>query len=242
MRERLQKIIAAAGLASRRAAEEFLIAGRVSVNGVPASLGDSADPETDTVCLDGVPIFRRHEHTYIMLNKPKGYVTTLSDEKGRPCVAELVKDAGARVYPVGRLDMYSEGMLIMTDDGEFANKLMHPSGEVKKTYRVWIRGECPDGAIEKLSQPMTIDGYMIKPALVSISERRPNETVLSVTIHEGRNRQIRKMCEICGLKLVRLMRISEGSLTLGDLKPGRWRYLTEKELQELIRQAVENSE
>lgn len=233
MKERLQKIISAAGIASRRASEELIRAGRVSVNGIPASLGDSADFETDKITVDGREIKMPSDHTYIMLNKPKGYVTTMSDEKGRPCVAELVKDVGAKVYPVGRLDMYSEGLLIMTDDGEFANKLMHPSKEINKTYHAWIAGECGGDALEILRSRLEIDGYVIKPAEVSVLKIAGDYTVLSITIHEGRNRQIRKMCDIAGLKLTRLKRISEGSIALGELKPGKWRYLTAEELQEI---------
>lgn len=233
MKERLQKILSAAGVASRRASEELIIAGRVSVNGIPASLGDSADIENDIITLDGKKIEKPSGHTYIMLNKPRGYVTTMSDEMGRPCVAELVADVGAKVYPVGRLDMYSEGLLIMTDDGDFANRLMHPSKEVNKTYYAWISGECGDNALKMLSSPLDIDGYIIKPAVVYVVKKAQDYTLLSITIHEGRNRQIRKMCELSNLKLTRLMRISEGKLNLGELKPGKWRYLTKEEMQEI---------
>lgn len=232
MKERLQKILSAAGIASRRASEELIKSGRVFVNGVKAGLGDSADIETDVISVDGKEIQMPSAHTYIMLNKPKGYVTTMSDEKGRPCVAQLVKEAGAKVYPVGRLDMYSEGLLLLTDDGEFANRLMHPSKEISKTYHAWINGECSDQALGVLRSPLEIDGYMIKPAEVSVIKKGSDYSLLSITIHEGRNRQIRKMCEIANLKLTRLKRISEGTLTLGELKPGKWRYLTKEELQE----------
>lgn len=232
MKERLQKIISASGLSSRRAAEELIKSGKVVVNGMTATLGDSADIETDVITVDGVELKMPSGHTYIVLNKPKGYVTTMSDEKGRKCVAELVTDVGARVFPVGRLDMYSEGLLIMTDDGEFANKLMHPSKEVRKTYHAWISGECDKEKIAILSSSLDIDGYIIKPAEVEVLKRAEDYTLLSITIHEGRNRQIRKMCEIAGLKLTRLKRISEGNIVLGDLKPGKWRYLSDEELQE----------
>lgn len=233
MKERLQKIISASGIASRRASEELIKSGRVSVNGSVASLGDSADLETDTVTVDGKKINLPSGHTYIVLNKPKGYVTTMSDEKGRKCVRDLVSDVGANVYPVGRLDMYSEGLLIMTDDGELANKLMHPSAEVNKTYYAWIAGECDDSKIAILKSPLDIDGYVIQPAQVAVIKRAEDYTLLSVTIHEGRNRQIRKMCALAQLKLTRLKRMSEGNITLGDLPPGKWRYLSEDELQEL---------
>ncbi len=234
MKERLQKIISSSGVASRRAGEELIKAGKVSVNGVTAKLGDSADIDIDTICVDGLILNRQEKRTYIMLNKPRGYVTTLSDEKGRHCVSELVADVGARVFPVGRLDMYSEGLLIMTDDGELANKLMHPSAEVNKTYYAWIEGECSSQALAKLGSALVIDGYKIKPAEVSVLQAKSEYTQLSITIHEGRNRQIRKMCQMCGLKLNRLMRVAEGSLQLGNLKAGKWRYLTGKELQELL--------
>lgn len=234
MRERLQKLISSAGICSRRAAEELILSGRVTVNGREAQLGDSADPVTDTVCVDGRRLTDDNRKVYIMLNKPKGYVTTLSDEKGRPCVSELVKDVGVRLYPVGRLDMYSEGLLLMTNDGELANRLMHPSGEVRKTYRAWIQGSVSPSALETLGSALNIDGYIIKPAEVSVAERHDAYTVLEISIHEGRNRQIRKMCELAGLKLSRLMRISEGSLRLGDLKPGKWRTLSEEELHKLL--------
>lgn len=225
--------MSAAGIASRRGAEELIKAGRVSVNGSLACLGDSADPQVDIISVDGIEIKVPSAHTYIVLNKPKGYVTTMSDEKGRPCVKDLVSDLDAKVYPVGRLDMYSEGLLIMTDDGELANKLMHPSAETQKTYHVWIAGQCSDEALETLSSPLNIDGYVIKPAEVYVLKKAEEYTLLSVTIHEGRNRQIRKMCELAGLKLTRLKRVSEGAISLGELKPGKWRYLTEEELQDI---------
>jgi len=233
MKERLQKIISSAGLCSRRAAERLITEGRVKVNGAAASLGDSADPDTDEILVNGKRLSISEKKTYIMLNKPKGYVTTMSDEKGRRNVTELVAELGVRVYPVGRLDMYSEGLLIMTDDGELANRLMHPKNECRKTYHAWIKGECSEDALSILSSPMDIDGYVIKPAEIELLSRGEGYTLLSVTIHEGRNRQIRKMCEKASLRLTRLLRVSEGSLELGELKTGKWRYLSEKELQDL---------
>lgn len=233
MTERLQKIISASGLMSRRAAEERIAAGKVTVNGVAAALGDKADAEKDTILVDGKALPSAGGKIYIMLNKPKGYVTTLRDEKGRKNVSELVKDAGARLYPVGRLDMYSEGLLIMTNDGDFANRLMHPSHRVDKTYRTWVRGENIGFAAEAMRFPMEIDGYVTSPAQVNLLQVQGNEAVLSVTIHEGRNRQVRKMCEAVGLKVIRLMRVSEGGVELGTLKSGKWRYLTEGELDML---------
>lgn len=233
MTERLQKIISAAGLMSRRAAEECISAGRVSVNGITAALGDKADPQRDSILVDGAPLPSTGEKVYIMLNKPKGYVTTMRDEKGRKNVSELVKDAGTRVYPVGRLDMYSEGLLLMTNDGDFANRMMHPSHNVTKTYHTWVQGQSIERAMECLRQPMELDGYVIHPAEVELVELFPGGAVLAISIHEGRNRQVRKMCDAVGLKVTKLRRVSEAGLTLGGLKSGQWRYLTAEELQQL---------
>ena len=233
MKQRLQKLISAAGMASRRRSEELIKAGRVTVNGIPAALGDSADPDIDIIFVDGRLLEQHDEKTYIMLYKPRGYVTTLSDEKNRRCVSELVKDAGVRLYPVGRLDMYSEGLLIMTDDGELANRLMHPSSQTDKTYHAWVKGRCSETALEVLRSPLVIDGYRIRPAEVEILKAAEDYTQLSIRIHEGRNRQIRKMCGCAGLSLTKLRRVSEGCLSLGGLRPGQWRHLTDEELQEL---------
>jgi len=235
MKERLQKIISSAGLMSRRAAEEYISAGRVRVNGIVAGLGDKADPERDTILVDGVSLPARAEKLYIMLNKPKGYVTTLSDEKGRKNVSELVKGLNCRVYPVGRLDMYSEGLLLMTNDGEFANHVMHPSHQVRKTYLTHVKGEDIGLRIEYLRQYMEIDGYWIEPAEVEIMGLIPGGAEITITIHEGRNRQVRKMCEQAGLKVLKLCRISEGPLELGDLPNGKWRHLTQEEIELLRR-------
>ncbi|MGM9556375.1 MAG: pseudouridine synthase [Oscillospiraceae bacterium] len=234
MRQRLQKLISAAGMASRRKSEELIKAGKVTVNGIPALIGDSADPETDIIFVEGRLLAEPAERTYIMLYKPRGYVTTLKDEKNRRCVSELVKDIGVRLYPVGRLDMYSEGLLIMTDDGEFANRLMHPSSQTDKTYYAWVKGKFSETELKVLESPLVIDGYRISPAEVKIIRSDEDYTQLSIRIHEGRNRQIRKMCDCAGLKLTKLKRVSEGSLSVGDLKPGQWRYLTEDELQDLM--------
>ena len=234
MRQRLQKLISAAGMASRRRSEELIKAGKVTVNGIPALIGDSADPETDIIFVEGRLLAEPAERTYIMLYNPRGYVTTLKDEKNRRCVSELVKDIGVRLYPVGRLDMYSEGLLIMTDDGEFANRLMHPSSQTDKTYYAWVKGKLSETALKVLESPLVIDGYRISPAEVKIIRSDEDYTQLSIRIHEGRNRQIRKMCDCAGLKLTKLKRVSEGSLSVGDLKPGQWRYLTEDELQDLM--------
>ncbi len=233
MTERLQKIIAASGLMSRRAAEECITAGRVTVNGEIASLGQKADPEQDLILVDGKALSMTEDKVYIMLNKPKGYVTTLKDEKGRKDVTELVKDLGVRVYPVGRLDMYSEGLLLMTNDGDFANRMMHPSHEVEKTYMTWVSGQDIGFCMELLRQSMEIDGYVIAPAEVELVELQPGGAVLLITIHEGRNRQVRKMCELVGLKVTKLRRIQEADLTLGELRPGKWRHLSPEELERL---------
>ena len=233
MKERLQKIISASGLMSRRAAEELIAAGKVSVNGVTAALGDKAEAGVDQILVDGKALPSVGEKLYIMLNKPRGYVTTLSDEKGRKNVSELVKELGTRLYPVGRLDMYSEGLLLMTNDGDFANRLMHPSHEIDKCYHTWVKGEDMGWAVELLRCPMEIDGYVTSPAEVDILELNGEEALLAITIHEGRNRQVRKMCEAAGLKVTRLMRVSEGGVELGTLKSGKWRRLTEEELDML---------
>ena len=228
MTEKLQKIISARGLASRRRAEEMIAAGRVTVNGKPASLGDRADPETDMILVEGNPLPPLREYVYIMLNKPRGYVTTLSDEKGRPNAAQLVVDCGSRVYPVGRLDMDSEGLLLFTNDGDFANRAMHPSHEIEKTYEVKVTGFSESG-FERLAQPMELDGYRIRPPKLKLQSVSGTTGRFRITIHEGRNRQIRRMCDAAGMKVLRLKRIREGALELGTLPSGKWRYLTPEE-------------
>lgn len=231
MTERLQKILAARGLCSRRKAEEMILSGRVSVNGLPAILGQTADPETDTILLDGEPIPTGGDYVYIMLHKPRGYVTTLSDERGRPNVSQLVQ-CGVRVYPVGRLDMDSEGLLLLTNDGELANRLMHPSGEVNKTYEVWVWGY-HKGSEKLLERRIVLDGRKISTPTVRLLTAQAEQAHLLITIHEGRNRQVRRMCQAAGLNVTRLRRISEGELHLGGLKKGTWRFLTETEIQDL---------
>ncbi len=232
MKERLQKILASRGIASRRRAEELIAAGRVTCNGQICHLGESADPETDSILLDGKPIPSGGEPLYIMLHKPRGYVTTLSDEKGRKNAAQLVADCGHRVYPVGRLDMDSEGLLLFTNDGAFANALMHPKHEVNKVYRVTVNGYSEEG-LEKLKLPVTLDGYTIRPPKVSIIRIEGDSADLQVTIHEGRNRQVRRMCAIAGMTVKKLCRVAEGPLSLGDLPCGKWRYLTDEEMEGL---------
>jgi 23S rRNA pseudouridine2605 synthase len=229
MTERLQKILSSRGVASRRAGEEMIKAGRITVNGRVALLGESADPETDEILLDGRPLPSGQKNVYILLHKPRGYVTTLSDEKGRQTVQELVNDCGTRVYPVGRLDMDSEGLLLLTNDGAFANELMHPKHNVNKTYEVWVTG-FHEAATALLARAITLDGYKIKKPDVKLLWADGTKAKFLVTIHEGRNRQIRRMCGEAGMKVTRLRRISEGSLKLGDLPLGKWRYLTEDEV------------
>ncbi len=233
MAERLQKLIAASGLMARRKAEEAIEAGRVTVNGRVARLGESADRDSDRILVDGKELPSGEQKLYIMLYKPRGVVCSLHDEKGRRDVRELVRELPERLFPVGRLDMDSEGLLLMTNDGAWANLLTHPSHEVEKSYLTWVKGENPASALEKLRGPMEIDGHPIRPARVELLEELPGGAKLSVTIHEGRNRQVRKMCEQAGLSVTRLCRVREGSLRLGDLKSGQWRRLTEEEVERL---------
>ena len=230
MKERIQKILAQAGLCSRRAAEDLLRDGRVTVNGRPAGLGDSADPTRDRLAVDGRPVRAAEEKVYLMLNKPRGFVSTMKDERGRRTVAQLTQGAGARVYPVGRLDYDSEGLLIMTNDGDLTLRLTHPSHEAGKTYRVSVRGDL--ARLPALSEPMVIDGYTIRPAEVHVLSRTEDGAAkLEITIHEGRNRQIRKMCAQCGLEVRRLKRVAVGKIGLDPaLAPGKWRRLTPDEI------------
>lgn len=238
---RLQKFFSDAGVMSRRHAEAAIAEGRVRVNGEVAEIGMKIDPWYDTVTLDGKEIRPRtiEEYTYIMLNKPAGYVTTLSDEKDRPTVTDLVADLGVRVYPIGRLDMYSEGLLLLTDDGELANKIMHPSSEITKVYAVRLKGDISEDEIKILESPMELDGYSLRPVKAEIvsfgrkTGRGDAVTDILVTLSEGRNRQIRRMCEKCGLTILRLRRISEGEIVLGNLPSGKWRNLTKDEISYL---------
>lgn len=234
MTERLQKLIARSGLCSRRAAEELLAAGRVCVNGEVAALGDRADPACDRIEVDGKPLAAAPELVYVMLNKPRGYVTTLADERGRTTAAELVADCDTRVFPVGRLDRDSEGLLLMTNDGALVQAMLHPSGEVDKVYQVTVSGAL-ERAPEHLAAIRMLDGERIRPAKVEILRRWPGQALLEITIHEGKNRQIRRMCRQVGLNVLRLQRVREHTLSLGHLKPGKWRYLTEAEIRTLKR-------
>ena len=232
MTERLQKILSARGMASRRKAEELIRAGQVSVNGVTATLGDCADPETDDIRVAGQPLAVREKNVYILLNKPRGYVTTLSDERGRKTVADLVADSGVRVYPVGRLDRDSEGLLLLTNDGALAQRLTHPSHEISKTYQVTVQGDT-DGAAERLAAMRSLEGEPIAPVRVRVLRQEEGRALLELTLRQGKNRQIRRMCAQCGLTVLRLRRIREDCLTLGSLKAGTWRDLTPEEVSAL---------
>ena len=231
---RLQKFFTDMGIMSRRASEKVILAGNVKINGKTAALGDKVDPENDTVVYNGKVIKPQATNKrYIMLNKPLGYVTTSSDEKGRETVLSLLEGIDERLYPVGRLDMYSEGLLILTNDGELTNRLTHPKHDMSKVYSVIIKGEISPDALHKLNSPMEIDGYKLKPVKVRVISQKEGSTNTLFTLNEGRNRQIRKMCESVGLTIMRLTRISIGKLKLGELERGKWRDLTKNEIEYL---------
>ena len=236
MKERLQKILSSAGICSRRAAETYIKEGRVKVNGITANLGESADPEQDEILVDGRVIGKRTRRmVYIMLNKPRGYVTTLSDEAERKTVADLIRDVPERVYPVGRLDMDSEGLLLLTNDGQLAHNLMHPSHEVYKEYLVKLT---PDeeglpSPEKPLSGVIELDGERLLPAKCRLLTKTENGYIMTIAIRQGKNRQIRRMCAKCGYTVNSLKRVSEGDVKLGELPSGRWRYLTEAEVRYL---------
>jgi len=230
MAERLQKLIAAAGLTSRRGAEKLILEGRVLVNGQTAVLGESASPESDEIMVDGVPLSIPETKCYLMLNKPRGYVCTRQDEKGRPTVMELVRNCGAKVYPVGRLDMDSEGLLLLTNDGEWMQRILHPKYEIEKTYRVSVAGDVR-GVATRLSALRELDGEPIRPARVTVLHSGRETAELTIVIHEGKNRQIRRMCAAVGLHVKRLRRTGEHVLTLGTLPSGQWRYLSTEEVR-----------
>lgn len=231
---KLQKYFSDCGVMSRRAAEEEIKKGLVRVNGQQAELGLRIFPDVDIVEYKGKRILPTADtRTYIMLNKPRGFVTTLSDERGRPTVADLTREVGVRIYPVGRLDMDSDGLLLLTDDGELTNRLTHPRHEIPKIYQVTVSGQPSADVLDSLRAPMELDGYEIQPVEVEALSFDGASTVLKMTLYEGRNRQIRKMCEACGLKITRLHRAAIGSLTLGSLEVGKWRRLTESEVEYL---------
>ena len=233
---RLQKFIADSGLMSRRAAEGEIERGNISVNGHVAAIGTKIDPASDVVTYKGKRIrFERKKYTYIMLNKPRGYLSSTTDDRGRKCVTDLLDGVETRVYPVGRLDLISEGMILLTDDGELKNRLTHPSHTIPKVYRVKVGGSVSQTQYDILTSPLEIDGYKIKPVDVLITGEDESGTVLKFTLFEGRNRQIRKMCEAADLTVKRLSRVSIGNLKLDGLPVGKWRYLDAKEVEYLYK-------
>lgn len=236
-KSRLQKILSGCGIASRRAAEQMILSGRVSVNGRRASLGDSADPEKDVILVDGQRIAMPEAKLYLALYKPRGFVTTLHDERDRRCVAQLVEGVGERVYPIGRLDKDSEGLLLLTNDGDFANKIAHPRNHVAKTYRVTVRPGITEDQLNQMSTGIVIDGKKTAPAKVKVLEQQGERVVLEVVLYEGRNREIRKMCEAVGLEVARLKRLAIGPVRLGMLKQGTYRELTKEEIRGLVAEA-----
>jgi len=232
--ERLQKILSARGVCSRREAESLILAGRVTVDGLPAELGQRADPSMQTICVDGRPVAADlGKRVYIMLNKPRGYVTTVKDDRGRRTVLDLLGEEGRGLWPVGRLDRDSQGLLLMTNDGEITRRLTHPSFQVEKVYRVYVRGEDVFGKARELEEPLVIDGEQLQPAKVRIVREMAEGGVLEVRIREGKNRQVRRMCELFDLHVSRLVRVGEGKLQLGDMKTGTWRHLTAEEVDYL---------
>lgn len=235
---KLQKYFSDCGILSRRAAEEEIKQGKVTVNGEAAFLGMRISPDVDVVIYKGARVLAQSEEKlYILLNKPRGIVTTLSDEKGRPTVLSLISGLGARVYPVGRLDIDSDGLLLLTNDGALTNKLTHPRHKIPKIYNVTVKGEVTGGALTLLSSPLVIDGYKIQPVKVEIIKKEPSQTILKMTLYEGRNRQIRKMCALADLKITRLTRVALGNIALGSLEVGKWRFLTESETDYLLRES-----
>ena len=239
--QRIQKVLSDQGVCSRRAAEKLIDEGRVKVNGHPVTLGDKMDPDFDKVSIDGksVRIVRKRQYTYLMLNKPRGYITTASDERGRKTVMDLLTGVDRRVYPIGRLDKDSEGLLLLTDDGAFANLLTHPSGGVGKLYRVTVRPRATEEQVVKMSSGVVLDdGVKTQPAVIHVVVDEPGRTVLEITLHEGRNRQIRRMCEAVGLEVIRLKRSAEGPVKLGMLQPGEYRELKKSEISALRNAAL----
>lgn len=231
---RLHKFISVCGFSSRRKAEEMIASGQVLVNGKRASLGDKIDPGRDEIRVSGKKLFLPEKHMYIMLNKPRGFITTMKDERGRKCVASLVKDAGATLFPVGRLDKDSQGLLLFTTDGEFANSVIHPAYQIPKTYRVTVSPSITEEQIKILSDGVELDGKLTRPAKVRILKKGEDKDAIEIVISEGRNREIRRMCEKVGLEVRLLNRTAIGTLKLAALRPGMWRHLTENEVQALL--------
>lgn len=233
-KQRIQKILAERGVASRRAAEKLILSGRIQVNGRGIKLGDSADPVKDIISVDGKIVAQVKEKYYLALHKPRGFVTTMIDEKDRKCVALLVEDFPGRVYPVGRLDKDSEGLLLMTNDGQFANVVSHPKKQIAKTYRVTVRPGINEEQLNRISTGIVIEGKKTAPAKVKVLEEGPGRVVLELILYEGRNREIRKMCEALGLEVARLKRVAIGPVRIGMLKQGAYRELTKEEIKSLI--------
>ena len=233
---RIQKALSEAGVASRRAAEELVRQGRVTINGRKAEIGQSVNPDRDVIAVDGKRVYfaRKKQYRYIMMNKPRGYVTTLSDELGRRCVTDLLTGVEERVYPIGRLDRNSEGLLLFTNDGELANRIMHPASHINKVYRVTVRPHATEEQIIALTDGVVLDdGSKTLPAAIHVVTDEPERTVLEMTIREGKNRQIRRMCEAVGLDVIRLRRSALGAVKLGMLQPGQYRELTSQEVTAL---------
>ena len=242
--QRIQKVLADQGICSRREAERLIAAGKVKVNGHPVGLGDKMDPDYDKVSINGknVRIVRKRQYTYIMLHKPRGYLTTRSDDRGRKTVMDLVADVPAMLRPVGRLDKDSEGLLLMTDDGAFINLLTHPSGGVGKLYRVTVNPRATEAQIVQMASGVVLDdGVRTQPCVIHVLSDEPGRTVLEITLHEGRNRQIRRMCSAVGLQVVRLKRSAEGPVKLGMLQPGEYRELKRSEVSALRNAAQKNA-
>ena len=239
---RLQKYLSSCGVASRRKAEELILACAVKVNGQTAVLGDKVDPRADRVTVHGKAIRPTEETVYLMLNKPRGFVTTMADEQGRKCVADLVKDAPAHVYPVGRLDRNSEGLLLRTNDGAFANTIMHPRSHIAKTYRVTVRPPVSDEQLARMAAGVPLDGRDTLPCEIEVLTKEEGRVVLKFTLYEGRNREIRRLCEEVGLTVIRLKRTAIDTLSLGMLQQGKWRLLTQNEVKQLIHAAASNSQ
>ncbi len=234
MEIRLQKYFTDCGVLSRRAAEAEIAAGRVRVNGNVAKVGDKIDPVRDTVTWKGKAVEASTDRgIYVMLNKPRGYVTTMSDDRGRKCITELIADIDERIYPVGRLDMDSDGLLLLTNDGELTNILTHPRHEIPKIYHVKVKGKLTGNEIREIGKPIEIDGVETQPVRVTLVSSDRDSSTLEMTLYEGRNRQIRRMCEARGVEILRLCRIAIGEITLGNLAPGKWRYLTRSQVQYL---------
>ena len=236
---RLQKYLALCGVASRRAAEEIILRGRVKINGEKCTVLGTKVADGDVVSVDGEEIKPEEKKYYIMLNKPVGYMTTVSDEEGRPTVMDLITDISKRIYPVGRLDCNTEGLLLMSNDGDFTYKITHPKHKLDKTYEVLVSGKAEKNALKKLEQGVFIDGKKTAPAVVDIADFGKNSALLTITIHEGRNRQVRKMCASVGFKVMGLKRVSEGGLSLGNLPLGKWRHLTEAEVKRILQNCGE---